>query len=216
MVIPADHFGVVGLVHWCGSFNATFDVELLWSVDPLVVLEGAPQVHVSVSPPAGARIERDLYSVIAPVRRALPVEWTIDRMSEDVEEARLAVGIASDVVQRRILLQVSILAEAIDQSPHLSGAVCRHHLGLHSPADAALVEKLEKDVQDPAVMRALAVEVRGSVEGHDRLKVRRLEGGHRELDGAEVRDSHHPDAAIAPLLFGSPLNQVEAVLSFLR
>jgi hypothetical protein len=60
-------------------------------------------------------------------------------------------------------------------------------------------------------MGALAVVIRRSVEGHDRLEVWRLKRGCCQLDRSVVGDTDHPDPAIAPLLLGGPLDDVVAV-----
>ncbi len=66
------------------------------------------------------------------------------------------------------------------------------------------------------VVDVVGVAVVGGHHRHDRLEMRRTE--HRDLDRGEaaVRDSPHPDVAVAPRLGGQPLDGVVAVLGFAR
>src|SRR5262249_34842107 len=82
MGVPADPVGVVGGIHRRIPLAPTLDVELPRRLDPLVMLERTPQVHVAVGPPAGPGVEGDLDPLVAAVRRAAPVEGTIEGIGD--------------------------------------------------------------------------------------------------------------------------------------
>ena len=193
------------------------DVQLLGALQLVEQLDGA--VHgpaaslVDLQPhrDVDVRGQRDGVALLVPV----PVQL----VHHDVEPGFVVLGVVQHVHQVRPGGNVRILQTLGDELLQLLGGVLLDHAGLDAVGErpagvaaAALAGGARHEPHDAAVVGGL-VEVVVAAGDEDRLQVRRALGRGQHLHGPEVGDADHADVAVAPRLFGNPLDEVVRVLA---
>ena len=196
---------------WVGQ-----QVELLGSREGLEQLDAA--VHGPAAAPVDLHPNRDVDILGQHNRVALLVPVAVEFVHHDVEPQFPVLRVADHVLQRRPALDVRVCQPLFDAPSNLLGRDLLQHARFDvgdrytGVTAAALPGSARHEPHDPAVVGGL-VEVVVAPGDEDRLEVGRALSSGVHLHRGEVGDSHHAHVAIAPGLFGDPLDEVVGVLA---
>jgi hypothetical protein len=218
VVIPAEQLFAMGGPGT--GIHVLEQVELFERcVGQLVVDRGLTYAEGAVE--GTANKGRDGHFVQIPAIGALLVELTILGIEEHVKDDGVFVGVAEDLVQIGVLLQIRIPARLFHPCLQLLGRQLLRHGGDNVPgsqADAAGmragVQAVPHQVQNASGIEAALIEVvKVELKGSNTFQVRRLLLGDDKLGEAEVAGADAANIAVAPGLPGHPFDDVIAVLT---